>query len=89
MQGLYEIREAAKALIAIENRKRNTKWEVLDPDIRHVLTLCAVPMKTKFLLKSPDTNEPHVLVRCSKTVRPKIEKNWELPIIVYIPTKVK
>lgn len=33
MQGLYEIREVPRAHIAVENKKRHTKWKVLNPDI--------------------------------------------------------
>ena len=83
VQGLYEIREAARGFVAQENKKNKTNWVVIAPDMRFQVTLCSAPLKVKWLLKSPHTSGPHVSVSCSNTVNPKIEKSWNVPLVVY------
>lgn len=82
MQGLLEIRERARVVIDAENRQRHTRWTLLDPDIRIVLTRCAVPMTAALVMSGKQAAGPYVLVACSRTVSPQTETNWSIPVLI-------
>lgn len=47
IQGLYEIREAAREFMAAQNRRNKTNWRAQEPDLRVLVPRCLVPLKVR------------------------------------------
>ncbi|NHQ90315.1 hypothetical protein GYK42_08025 [Janthinobacterium lividum] len=81
IHGLFEIKDAAVKFIAAENSKNGTKWQVLEPNRKILVTKCLVPLRVKWVPKSHGLSGPNVAVSCDRTVKPTIQHQWE----VFVP----
>ena len=81
IHGLFEIREAAVQFITAENVKNGTKWQVLEPNRKVLVSKCAVSLRVEWVPKSYGLSGQNVAVRCARTVKPTIEKKWQ----VFVP----
>lgn len=81
IQGLFEIREAAVKFIATENLKDGTKWQVMEPNRKILVSTCAAPLRVTWVPKSYGLSGPNVAVSCARTVTPTTQKKWE----VFVP----
>lgn len=85
IQGLYEVRESARAFVVAENARRKTNWTALEPDLRALVPKCLVPLKAKWKDRSHKTPEPVVAVSCRKPTRAVGSgKPWSLDVPVMI-----
>ncbi|WP_152281751.1 hypothetical protein [Janthinobacterium violaceinigrum] len=81
IQGLFEIRDAAVKFIAAENLKDGTKWHVMEPNRKILVSTCAAPLRVTWVAKSYGLSGPNVAVSCARTVKPTTQKKWE----VFVP----
>ena len=81
IHGLFEIREAAVKFMAAENAKNGTRWQVLEPNRKILVTKCALPLHVAWVPKSHGLSGPNVAVSCARTVKPTIQHKWE----VFVP----
>ncbi|MGK5030285.1 hypothetical protein [Janthinobacterium sp. DSP2-3-3] len=81
IHGLFEIRDAAVKFIAAENLKNGTKWQAMAPNRKILVVKCAISLHVKWVPKSHGLSGPNVAVICDKTVKPAIQKKWE----VFVP----
>jgi len=83
VHGLYEIRQAARNFIENENKNNSIKYEVLEPNLKIQVSLCLVPLITKW--SNTDSPIKSVDVSCRKTVNNTYEKKWH----VLVPVALK
>ena len=81
IHGLFEIREAAVQFIAAENLKNGTKWQAMEPNRKILVAKCAVSLRVKWVPKSHGLSGSNVAVSCNQTVKPTMQKKWE----VFVP----
>ncbi|WP_231958606.1 hypothetical protein [Janthinobacterium lividum] len=81
IHGLFEIRDAAVKFMAAENSKNGTRWRVLEPNRKILVTKCAVSLRVEWVPKSRGLPGSNVAVSCAKTVKPTIQHKWE----VFVP----
>ena len=86
--GLYEINEDVKKFLEIENKKNNTHWQSLEPNLKLGVSLCIVPLKISWVPKKHGRSNEGVFIDCIKTVNP-LEKKWQIIVNVYDQSKVK
>lgn len=85
VQGLYEVREAARVFVAAHNVRRQTNWTVLEPDLRALVPKCLEPLRAHWKGRSHKTLEPVVAVSCKKpTNAVGSGKPWSLDVPVLI-----
>lgn len=77
--GLYEIRAEAKDFLDRQNVRDGTDWRVIDPDIRIMVDLCAVPLRSKWTMFE---SRKSVLVTCDRTVAGAAQRKWEFPVSI-------
>jgi len=82
--GLYEIWQAADAFVTDHNRKHQTSFEVLGPDLRIMVSACLVPLAVKWARPDPGGRGIGVNVSCARTAR-AYEKRWEIFVPVSTP----
>ena len=80
--GLYEIREEAISYLAHEGSRKRAGWRVLDPDIRVQVDKCVVPLRSRWVEKSPELPYPSIEVHCAKTVDAR-HPVWHVSVPVY------
>ncbi|MDO8052027.1 hypothetical protein O3301_26505 [Janthinobacterium sp. SUN211] len=81
IHGLFEIRDAAVKFIAAENLKNGTRWQVMQPNRKILVTKCAAPLRAAWVPQSHGLSGFNVAVSCAKTVNPAIQHKWE----VFVP----
>jgi hypothetical protein len=82
--GLYEIREAGANFLDRERPKRAPQISVLDPDIRIVVSRCAVPLKAHWGREPLPFAREAVIVVCSRT-NTKYEPSWDILLPLFDP----
>ena len=82
--GLYEIRQAADAFVADHNRKYQTIFRVLGPDLRIMVSACRVPLTVKWAPPTHGSRGTGVNVACGRTAH-AYEKRWDIFVPVYAP----
>ena len=76
---LCEVNAAARRFLDQYNVEHETDWEPLGPDIRIVVSPCAVPLRSAWTI---DHAEKSVLVSCRRTNASAYERKWELSVQV-------
>jgi hypothetical protein len=76
MEGLYEIRQEARKFLIAHNKKNNTTFKALDPNLNERYPKCSVRMAVSWVPKSYGLAQPAVFVRCKKSVSEHGRK-WE------------
>ncbi|WP_266156528.1 hypothetical protein [Dyella silvatica] len=79
--GLYDIREAARAFLVQQNSNNKTHWQAMDPNLKVLVSRCAVPLTAAWVPRSYGLSHLSVWVICTKTVN-KDEKAWKVPVPV-------
>ena len=81
IHGLFEIRDAAVKFIAAENLKNGTGWQAMEPNRKILVAKCALSLRVAWVPKSHGLSGPNVAVICDKTVKPTMQKKWQ----VFVP----
>ncbi|QRY81756.1 hypothetical protein JVX91_11865 [Pseudomonas sp. PDNC002] len=87
--GLYEIDQAARAFVAIENARNQTDWVVTEPNLKILVTRCSVPLTTRwrairlFAQNGREITRQVVEVSCA---RPVSGERWSVPLRVFHPS---
>jgi hypothetical protein len=77
MQGMYEVREAARTFLKRQPAPPQGEWTALLPDVRTFVPTCAVPFATRWALGSDhEEGMPGVMVICAKSTD-KNYKTWK------------
>ncbi|MCY1385052.1 hypothetical protein D9M69_733810 [compost metagenome] len=82
MQGLYEVREEARAFVKKWNVEHGSNYVVVDPNAKTLVPRCAVPLRSAWLEKHRGRAGEHVNVICDRSVHGSIGK-WDIPVPVY------
>ncbi|MFS2125160.1 hypothetical protein [Pseudomonas sp. Pseusp97] len=83
IHGLYEIGQAARAFVAVENARNGTDWAVAEPNLKTIVARCSVPLDARWgeiRLFAPDGRELRrrvVEVVCAKPVS---GKSWKVSL---------
>lgn len=83
IQGLYEIDQAARAFVAVENARDNGDWVVAEPNLKNLVARCSVPLSTRWgeiRLFAPDGRELTRKVVEVDCVKPVSGKSWMVPL---------
>lgn len=83
IHGLYEVQEAASDFLVKERAKDGVTWVALGPNLKTIVTRCAVPLTVNWVPKSAGYSNTSVSVNCRKTVLPQQEKSWSVIVPVY------
>ena len=75
-EGLYEIRQEARKFLVAHNKKNNTRFKALDPNLNETYPKCSTPLAVSWVPKSYGLAQPAVFVRCKKSVSEHGRK-WE------------
>ena len=68
MQGMYEVREAARQFLTRQPAPARGEWTALLTDVRTFVPTCAVPLQTRWALASDrEQGMPGVMVICPKS----------------------
>jgi hypothetical protein len=74
MQGMYEVRGAARQFLRRQPAPAQGEWTALLPDVRTFVPTCAVPLQTRWALASDhEQGMPGVMVICAKSTT---ETKW-------------
>ena len=77
MQGMYEVREAARKFLARQAPPPEGAWVASMPDVRIFVPTCAVPFKTRWAVESDnEAGMPGVMVICPKSTD-RTFKKWD------------
>jgi hypothetical protein len=90
MHGLYEIGEAARNFVVLENARTHGQWEAGDPNLKVFVPRCAVPLKAQWDTvrwtvlsgsgESLQRSRRVIAVTCSRTAGPP--QKWEVLVPV-------
>lgn len=89
IHGLYEIDQAARVFVAVENARHNTDWKVAEPNLKVLVARCSVPLTTRwdvirfFALEGHPLTRKVVNVSCA---RPVSGESWSIPLRVFHPS---
>lgn len=76
MQGMYEVREAARKFLLRQRAPAQGTWIALLPDVRIFVPTCAVPLRTRWAVASDQAPDMRgVMVSCPQSTA-KHYKQW-------------
>jgi hypothetical protein len=80
-EGLYEIRQEARKFLVAHNKKNNTRFKALNPNLNETYPKCSTSLAVSWVPKSYGLAQPAVFVRCKKSVSEHGRK-WEAIVTV-------
>jgi hypothetical protein len=89
--GLYEVREEARKFVAEFNAENHTYWLAGEPNLKSMVTKCAIPLRATWAPKSYGLTGKAVLVYCSKIIDgAHAERDqWTLQVPVFCERPLK
>lgn len=78
MQGMYEVREAARKFLLRQRAPVHGKWIALLPDVRIFVPACAVSLRARWAVASdPAPDMRGVMVSCPKSAAKQYQQ-WDV-----------